>query len=106
VGILHGSTPPFRSILCLVPIAACNCFSTAPIFCSSSMIYLEDLAPLLAFAAGYVWQSFSCSTMSSTSCNRSSILSVRSSSSFTWAASLAGAGVGLARVDLDVVASI
>ena len=69
------------------------------------MIYLEDLAPLLAFAAGYVWQSFSCSTMSSISCSRSSNFSVRSSNSLTWAASLAGAGVGLARVDLDVVVS-
>jgi hypothetical protein len=66
VGRRHISVPSARDAFCVAPSAACSCFSTAVIFSTSSY------APCVAFAAGWVEQSFSCSTVVSTSSSLSS----------------------------------
>jgi hypothetical protein len=100
VGILHGSTPPFRSILCLVPMAACSCFSTAAIFYSNSTSCFDACMPGCADVFCCVEQSFNCSTTFSTSCNRCSFMDVLSSKAFIYAAILAGVAAAWVRVDL------
>jgi hypothetical protein len=100
VGILHGSTPPLRSILCFVPMAACSCFSTAAIFCSNSTSCFDVWVPGLADVFCYVEQSFNCSTTVSTSSKRFSFMDVLSSNALSYAATLAGVAAAWVRVDL------
>jgi hypothetical protein len=87
--------------LCLVPIAACSCFSTAVIYASSPASVFGEVV----FAAGCVDESLSCSMMLSTSVNRSWNLDMRSSNYLLCSVFSAGPRASFARLLLVVMAS-
>jgi hypothetical protein len=92
VGRRNTSEPSVRDAFYVAPKAACNCFSTAVIFSVSSY------ASFVASAAGWVEQSFSYSTVVSTSSNLftpSAILFSSVSILFSMYLIFAGVGVGV-----------
>ena len=96
-----GPSAPVILALWRSPNAAWSYFSTAAIFSYTAVLFVVALA----VAAGCVELSFTYSTMSSTSCNRSWNMVAFSDRSLIWSVSSVGISAGLGLVILWLVMS-
>jgi hypothetical protein len=80
---MRGAVPR-SAALCVAPNAACSCFSTAAIWSCTSLYSVVESGVEVVLVAVYVEQSFSWSTIDSTSSKRRRISVVFSFSDYSW----------------------